>query len=82
MIIYNYTLADHWVSALINGDYSGLEDNEEKTLNDFIESLPKHFHHKATMHGIWDVVSDEGYFACDEVSDLHANCLDCTLTFI
>ena len=30
-------LPDFWASALINGDYSGLEDQDEKELNDFIE---------------------------------------------
>ena len=30
-------LPDFWASALINGDYSGLEPEDEKELNDFIE---------------------------------------------
>ena len=30
-------LPNFWASALINGDYSGLEDQDEKKLNDFIE---------------------------------------------
>jgi len=47
-----------------------------------LENLPKHYHFKAPMHGVWDVVSDEGHFARDEISDLHANCFDCTLTYI
>ena len=34
---YSLHLPDFWASALINGDYSGLEDQEEKELNDFIE---------------------------------------------
>ena len=80
--IYNFTLADHWLSAIINGDYSGLEDNEVKTLDAFLDDLPKHYHYKAPMHGIWDVIGDEGHFARDEISHLHANCFDCTLTFI
>ena len=80
--IYNFTLADHWISAIINGDYSGLEDNEVKTLDAFLADLPKHYHYKAPMHGIWDVIGDEGHFARDEISHLHANCFDCTLTFI
>ena len=80
--IYNFTLADHWLSAIINGDYSGLEDHEVKTLDAFLDDLPKHYHYKAPMHGIWDVIGDEGHFARDEISHLHANCFDCTLTFI
>ena len=30
-------LPDFWASALINNDYSGLEPDDEKELNDFIE---------------------------------------------
>ena len=30
-------LPDFWASALINNDYSGLEPEDEKELNDFIE---------------------------------------------
>ena len=30
-------LPNFWASALINGDYSGLEPEDEKKLNDFIE---------------------------------------------
>ncbi len=30
-------LPDFWASPLINGDYSGLEPEDEKELNDFIE---------------------------------------------
>jgi len=82
MNIYSYTLADHWLSALINGDYSGLEDDEVLALDAFLEYLPKHYHYKTPTHGVWDVISDEGYFARDDISGLHANCFECTLTFI
>tara|TARA_R100000152_G_C6752413_1_gene176109 strand:- start:161 stop:460 length:300 start_codon:yes stop_codon:yes gene_type:complete len=34
---YSLRLPDFWASALIHGDYSGLEPKEEKELNDFIE---------------------------------------------
>ena len=32
-----YTLPSHWASALISGDWSGLEALDEKELNDFLE---------------------------------------------
>jgi len=36
-------LYSHWASALINGDYSGLEDEEEGDLNEYLsEEAPKH----------------------------------------
>jgi len=82
MHTYTFTLADHWLSAIINGDYTGLEDHEVEALDDFLDYLPKHYHYKAPMHGIWDVIGDEGHFARDEISNLHANCFECTLTFL
>ena len=82
MQTYTFTLADHWISPIINGDYTGLEDHEVEALDDFLDNLPKHYHYKALMHGIWDIVSNEGHFARDEISNLHANCFDCTLTFL
>ena len=82
MHVYNYTLADHWLSAIINGDYTGLEDDEVQTLDTFLADLPKHFHYKTPMIGVWDVIGDEGHFARDDISGLHANCFDCTLTYI
>lgn len=35
-------LPAHWASALVNGDYSGLTDAEEKEINDFLTENP-HF---------------------------------------
>jgi len=34
---YKLHLPNFWASALINSDYSGLEPEDEKELNDFIE---------------------------------------------
>lgn len=33
-------LPSHWASALVNGDFSGLSDVEEKELNDFLSENP------------------------------------------
>ena len=38
---YKLHLPNFWASALINGDYSSLEDQDEKELNDFIEHWKK-----------------------------------------
>jgi hypothetical protein len=77
-IIYDFTLSDHWLSPLINGDYSGLEDAEATLFDSFLESLPKH----EGMHGVWDYSGEDGFFARDDVTDLYANCFNVTLTFI
>jgi len=35
--LHNLCLPDHWACPLINGDYSGLTEEDEKGLNAFIE---------------------------------------------
>jgi hypothetical protein len=37
--INTYILPSYWASALINGDYSGMEDGEEKILNEWIKRV-------------------------------------------
>jgi hypothetical protein len=81
MIEYTYTIADHWLCPLINDDYSGLEDDEVKELEDFINSLPKHYHFKTKMISTWDIKEEEPFFAKDDVSGLHANCHNVTLMY-
>jgi hypothetical protein len=65
---YTYILADHWVSAIINADYSGLDDAEEKQLTEWLAE-----NHKPQGH--WGISDEEGFFARDEISGLHANCI-------
>ena len=36
-----YTLPAYWASALINGDYSGCTDEEEKEINAFLDGHPE-----------------------------------------
>ena len=69
---YEYTICGHYLSAIINGDYSGLEDSEEAELNEFLDSVSEH------GNGHWSVDSEEPDFCTDEVSGLMADCYDCT----
>ena len=67
---YEYNLAEHFLSALINNDYSGLDDNEADTLNSWLAGLP--------VRGHWDVDSEEleagpAFSVCD-ICQLHAMC--------
>jgi hypothetical protein len=70
---YTYHLAGHYLPALINGDYSGLTDQEEKELTAFIDSLP--------VTGHFDIISEESYFKRCEICELHANCYEVRLYF-
>ena len=36
------TLPAHWANPLTNGDYPGLEDSEEKQLNNWVEKNPEY----------------------------------------
>jgi hypothetical protein len=79
---YTFKMSTHFVSALINGDESGLTDEDCAQLRAFEQSLPRHYHYKAPKVGIWDVTDHGDDFALCEVCDLHADCATLTLTFI
>ena len=64
----DYTISSHFASALLNGDYSGLEDDEEAALNAWLE--------QHTMRGgHWDIVGDETDFRQCEVINLMSDCI-------
>ena len=67
MDYYTYTIAEHWASAIENGDYSGLEDDEVEQLEGFLDSLPSN-----ALEWDW---SEEAGFARDEISGLMAQCV-------
>ena len=65
---YDYHIASHYLSALINGDESGLSDDESADLQAFVESLPGPGH--------WDCDDDEHFARC-EVSGMMSSVVDC-----
>ena len=65
---YEFTLAGHWLAALINADETGLTDEESADLAAFMRP------YNALPNLIIDIVDDEPSFAVDAVSDLHADC--------
>jgi len=70
--IYEYSICGHYLPAIINGDHSGLSDEEEAELNIFLDSVV------GRLGGHWSVDSEEPSFMRDEVSGLMADCYDCT----
>ena len=66
---YEYTVASCYLSALINGDTSGLEDYELPQLEAFLESLPKN----STLV-IDDDDEGDNFTRCD-ISRLMADCV-------
>ena len=75
---YTFTIASHYASALINGDYTGLEDNEEKELNNFLAHLKREY-------GTSNLILTDYYehneadFNKDDVTNLWADCLQFNL---
>lgn len=65
---YEFNIAGHYLSALVNGDYTGLEDNEAAAFNAFMEP------YSALKNMTIDVADNESQFARDAVTDLMADC--------
>jgi len=60
------TVAGHWLPAIFNGDYSGLTEEEENSLENWLGSLPANASLAPDMDG--------PFFAEDEVTGLMADC--------
>lgn len=84
MTMYQYKVSGHLASAIVNGDYSGLNDAEGNQLDDFLAGLPNHYHFKTKKHKIFEPVNyeQEGNFARCEITGLFSDCLDFQLTYI
>jgi hypothetical protein len=65
---YEETIAGHYLSALINNDYSGLSDTEAADLDAYMT------HYDSLPDMTIGIVDDEPSFAVDAVSGLHADC--------
>jgi hypothetical protein len=70
---YEYNISGHWLSALINDDYTGLTAHEEKQLNQFITELP--------VLGHWNIDDDSANYSIDEVSGDYAETYKAKLLF-
>mgnify|MGYP001431460585 CR=1 FL=1 len=65
--VHEFTLGAWWAPAIVNGDYSGLNDDEEKQLNDWLNYI-----HDSYGDGHWDGFYDS-WFGLDEISGLRGN---------
>jgi hypothetical protein len=65
---YEETIAGHYLSALINADYTGLSDDEAAELDAYMIALSK------LLDLTVSCMDDEPSFAVDAVSGLHADC--------
>jgi hypothetical protein len=65
---YEETIAEHFVPAIINADYTGLSDPEAAELDAFLMTFC------ALPDLTISTADDEPSFAVDAVTRLHANC--------
>lgn len=65
---YEFNLAGHYLSALINADYTGLSDDEAAELDAYMMTF------NALPDLTVDCIDDEPSFAVDAVSGLRADC--------
>ena len=70
---YEYTIASHFMPAIINDDESGLSDKESKQLDKFMKDLP--------VKGHWSMDDEESHFATDAITGLKSDCVKAKLMF-
>lgn len=66
---FEYRMAGHFVSALINGDFSGLDNDEVNLLDDWHDLTRMN-----SFSNAFEVVDEEASFSVCEVCDLFAEC--------
>lgn len=63
-----YRLPVYWACALINGDYTGLSDEEEREINNFLE--------QAEGYPVDVDLETEGFYRCNDANDIAGSCAD------
>jgi hypothetical protein len=71
--VYEFTVGAQFIGAIYYGDFTGLTDNEENQLNDFLKGYE-------TDNTHWEVPEDDGFeFARCEVSGQFGDCITLNL---
>lgn len=60
--VIRYRLPVYWACALINGDYTGLSDEEEREINNFLE--------QAEGYPVDVDLETEGFYRCNDANDI------------
>jgi len=64
---FTYDIAEHWLPAIENEDYTALDDDEIPLLEEFLDNLPRN-----AMGWDW---GEDTSFDYDEISGLKAQCV-------
>lgn len=66
--VIRYRLPVYWAHALINDDYTGLLDDEEQEIRNFLKRV------KADPVSVdWKT---EGFYRCNDANDIAGSCAD------
>ena len=71
---YEFAIAGHFLPALINGDYTGLDETEAKQLDRFVDQWQH-------LSGTFDVLPTGTNFATCDVCDMYSEIHDVRLYF-
>jgi hypothetical protein len=77
---HTYNVAQHYLSAIIDGDYSGLSDGEESHLEAFLALTTKQLPGGVVHHWVCENISDTCFSMCD-VSGFYADCVRLSILF-
>lgn len=66
--VIKYRLPVYWAGALINGDYTGLSDEEEQEINDFLKQAEG-----SPVSVEWET---EGFYRCNDANSMAGDCAD------
>ena len=71
---YIYTVPSPYLSALINGDYSGLNDDDEREIDSFIERVVEEH-----GHALFSGCTEAGLMVSNDINNLFCDCSELTL---
>ncbi len=67
-----YNISDHYLSALINNDFSGLEEDDVKILNEFIDRGLAEY---PMFYTLYPNDTETNFSRCD-ICNLYSNCIE------
>ena len=71
--VVEYFIAEEFLPALINGDETGLTDDESKNLEALVYFAEKYAEQSGATHWHWSAGEEYG-FTVDEVTGMYGNC--------
>lgn len=72
---YEFTIGAHYAPAIINEDYSGLDDVEAVTLDNFMDEYYR------LQNATFDIPNADAEFSRCEISNLMSDCITLKIHF-